>query len=208
MVRATISAWKVDAVAGSEVWTAFAGLAGGKTLLTAIAGQKSLDINDMPLTAHGDLLWNDNAKTGKSFDALAEAIKALAPGAGLAIPAVPALMRHPVHIAIPVALDKPKYGADEYGPTVTIGGAEVSIALDRLSPLTEINRSNAATLQQVFGLLRYDSERWQFQPLVGKAKKKLIGPAAGMSSGLKVSRSGGTLGTLQERASKLLRNKS
>ena len=205
LARATISAWKVDAMAGDEVWTAFADLAGGNTLLAAIAGQKALTIRNMPLTAHGDLLWNGDAELGKGFDPLAVAIEALAPGAGLRIPDTPALMRHPVHIAIPVALDNAAYGGDKRQPTVTIAGAEVPLAIDRLGPPSGIDRATATTLQQVFGLMRYDAERWQFQPLVGRAKKNLVGPGVSMGNGLKVKRAGGTLGILQERASKLLR---
>lgn len=208
IVRATISAWKVDAVASEEVWTAFGRLTGANTLLQAVADRKALTISGMPLTADGDLLWNGKAKLGKAFDPLAVAGEALAAGAGLTIPSVPALMRHPVHIAIPVALDNAKYGAHKRGPTIKIGGADVPVALDRLSPLTSISGSNADKLKQVFGLLRYDTERWQFQPLLGKDKKSFVGVGTSIAKGLKIKRSSSTLGTLQERASKLLRVKS
>lgn len=209
LVRTTISAWKVDAVAGDEIWTAFGKVAGSNELLSAVADRKALTITGMPLTADGDLLWTGQAKLGKAFDPLTVADKALAPGAGMAFPGTPALLRHPVHVAIPVALSPARYSADEHGPCAVIAGSDVSLALPRLSAHTGISRSNADKLQRVFGLLRYDTERWQFQPLLGQDKKKnFVGVGTSIKRGLKISRRSSTLGTLQERASKLLRVKS
>jgi hypothetical protein len=118
---------------------------------------------------------------------------------------------------LPVVLGEPEYGDgpgddadndadnDADGPTVTIAGTPVAIAGDRLGPLAGIAVSDVRTLSQVFGLLRYDSGRWQFQPLVGKHNKRFLGPGAGIAQGLKLNKSSSTLATLQERAGKLLR---
>jgi hypothetical protein len=55
--------------------------------------------------------------------------------------------------------------------------------------------------------LRYDGGAWGFQPLLAKDKKSFFGPGPDMLKGLKLKRTASTLGTLQERAGKLLRAK-
>jgi hypothetical protein len=100
LVRASVSAPKPDTVVGAGVWQL---LRPHMSLLAAAAEGRSMDLADMPLTAEGDLLWDDAlARTGEPADAFATARVAL-PAARAA--ATAPLDRHPARLAVPVFLE-------------------------------------------------------------------------------------------------------
>ena len=207
VVRTTVSTWKVDAVVGDEVWLAFADVPGGRELLGAIAERKTLTVKNAHLRQSGDLVLDGSVKLGKGFDSMATALSALAPGAQLAVPGLPPLQRHPAFLAVPVALDGVDLGGGKDAPTIAVGETQVRLATERVSPLAAMELSSLKKCRQLFGLLRYDGGGWALQPLRGQHAKGVVGPGASMTRGLKAKKSSSTLGTLQERASKLLRGK-
>ncbi|WP_428265504.1 hypothetical protein [Haliangium sp.] len=208
LVRATVTAWKVDAVAGDEVWTALEHGAG--PLLSALAEHKLLAIQDMTLLDSGDLVWGTAAKLGKAFDPMDAALAAFSSGAGVPIPLLPARDRHPVQLALPVAGAGGKLTERAGVPTLELAGATLPLA--PTSPLLGLGPAELAKADQVFGLLRFDAGRWRLAPLLakgkaqGKAQPGLIGPGASIARARKISKSARTLAILQERAGKLLRS--
>lgn len=206
IVRTTISAWTVDAVTGDEIWTAFSGLESGRELLTAIAERKALHIKNMPRYDTGDLAWTGSASVmGKPYDPVARAVEVLGEGTDLMLPTSFALERHPVQLAVPVALTQVKCASTGKRETIEIAGARIPIAWERVSPRAEFGIKALSKCKRAFGLLRYDGGEWRFQPLAGKPDKGFMGPGASIARGLKIKKKSGTLGILQERASKLLR---
>lgn len=70
-VKMTMSAYKVDAITGDEIWLLFPE---ANLLLQAFCENKALSIQDMPLLATGDLLWDSSkAKLSNSFDLMSKA---------------------------------------------------------------------------------------------------------------------------------------
>lgn len=110
LVRASVSAPKPDTVVGAGVWQL---LRPHMSLLAAAAEGRSMDLADMPLTAEGDLLWDDaRARDGGPADAFATARVAL-PAARAA--ATAPLDRHPARLAVPVFLEGYAARRDEAG---------------------------------------------------------------------------------------------
>jgi hypothetical protein len=207
MVRATLSAWKVDAIAGDEIWTALLSVPGGRELLRALAESKAINLDGATLSAGGELALTGKLALGSAFDPMDTALGALAPGAKLAVPTPPPLDRHPAYLAIPVVIDQAEYSDGKQTQSVAVAGAPVPLAWARVSPLAGMDPAELRRYKQLFGLLRYDGGSWSVQPLLAQSGKKQLGPAAGIARGLKLKRSATALGTLQERASKLLRAK-
>lgn len=196
VVRATISAYKVDVIQGAEMWSLLATSA--RQLLTALGKRLPLKIKDMQLLSSGDLVWNDkNAQPGGASDVMAEAAKWLAPGAtGVVLPSLAPGDRHPAQIAEPVFLE---------------GSRGLDIDAERLGGVTDFGADEAARSQKMVGLLRFDGGRWAVQPLaftpLGKRDVLMAGSngaTQGVGGG---SGRDGALGTLRERAGKLLRAK-
>lgn len=189
LVRATVTSWKVDAVAGDEVWALL--LAQAPELIGAIADRKTLAVKEMELASTGDLRWTGSAKPGKSFDPIELATAALE--RGLTIPSVLPYDRHPVQLALPVVFDA-------RAPALPIATQRIS-ALSGLTALASADRA--------FGLLRFDAGAWQLQPLIARAQVKgkpsYLGPQDSINAAKKIKKNASTLGVLQERASKLLR---
>jgi hypothetical protein len=201
----TLSAWKVDAVAGDESFTVFETLPGGAELLAALAERKALAISGMELLATGELCWTGTATVKAAFDPMQAALEALAPGAGCVIPGVLPRDRHTVQLAVPVALPEVALASEGDRPCIEIEGALLPLAVSRMSPLMGLSLAAMRGLSQVFGLLRFDSGEWSFQPLLGKGRKGYAGPGDSIGRALKIKKSARTLSTLQERAGKLLR---
>lgn len=206
LVRTTVSAWKVDAVAGDEIWTALLDVAG--PLLAALSERKTLTCTDMILLATGDLVWDSaKAKLGSAFDPVDAAAGALAAGAGLRVPLPAPLDRHPVQLAVPVALAEAVFTSEGGRLGVELGGAVIPLALSRTSPRTGLDFTQLRRAKALFGLLRYDSGELWLQPLVAKgggAKPVYFGPSDSIDRGRVIGKKG-VLPVLQERASKLLR---
>jgi len=79
LARMTLNSYKVDVVAGADLWTAIDEVY--SPAITALASQKVLQIKDMELRATGDLIFNGKATVGASFDMMALAKKHFEPGA-------------------------------------------------------------------------------------------------------------------------------
>ncbi|WP_432981094.1 hypothetical protein [Dactylosporangium sp. CA-233914] len=192
LVRASISAAKVDTIVGPAIWRL---LAGHPMLLTALAEHRVLELTDMPLLAGGDLIWRDaQAKPGDAADPFTTARVHLGPALA---PATPPLERHPARIAEPVLVEDL---------------AAVAIDATRLpacGPLTpEVLKGATACI----GLLRWDDGAWTVQPLgvLATVKKKPVGVhtgdwALGPSDAKLAKSAGEAVEVLRERAGRLLR---
>ncbi|MFY1635060.1 hypothetical protein ACN27F_17595 [Solwaraspora sp. WMMB335] len=212
LVRASVSAAKVDTIVGPVVWQL---LSGHQTLLAALAGRLSLELTEMPLRPSGDLLWRDaQARVGEPADPFATARVQLA---GVLAPAAPPLDRHPVTIAEPVLVEGyPTAAGDGVGGLVfDVDGSPLPVATDRLPGCGPLTVELAARSSACVGLLRWDAGRWSLQPLGVQAtvKRKTVdvhtGDWAQGPTDPKVAkaltRSGDPIGVLRERAGRLLR---
>jgi hypothetical protein len=210
VVRVTISAFKVSVISGADMWSCFPEET--HDVLEGISEHLSFKVDGMTLLPTGDLLWDGKAKAGKKADFLKLAAERLAPGAkdAPAAPTAEPLDRHPVQIAEPVYLAEYKATA---GDTVTLDlgdGVALPAAVNRLSKAAELKPDHVAQSKAMLGLLRFDSGRWEVQPLavvLNNKKEEVIftGSSAYASLSGKPAK---TLSILKERASKLLRVKS
>ncbi|WP_405138690.1 hypothetical protein [Nocardia sp. NBC_01388] len=205
-VRVSVAAAKVDTIAGPAVWQL---LGAHRQLLTALAEHRALELTDMPLTATGDMLWDDDrAKAGEAADPFVTATVQL-PRAQA--PAVAPLDRDPVHIAVPVLLEGYRFrdGALE------LDGQRLRVELDALpsaGPLTPAGVTGSSTM---IGLLRWDASGWSMRPLAVQRKVKTVltafhnGDWALGPTDPKVAKaqakSGDAVAVLRERAGRLLR---
>ncbi|EYF08764.1 hypothetical protein [Chondromyces apiculatus] len=208
LVRATISAFKVDVIQGEELGPLLADA--GATLLDGLAQSKALQLSDMALTATGDLLWSDKAaKLGAAFDPLAEAAEVLK-AAPAARPSLAAADRHPALLEELVYLAGYKVGGKEEALTITVDGATLPLDHDRFPETDDLALIEVKACSEMVALLRFDADRWTLQPLLvgggAKKKPKFIGASLGGGKGKKSKL--GALSTLKERSSKLLRKKS
>jgi hypothetical protein len=208
LVRASVSAAKVDTIVGRVVWKLFA----QHTMLTqALAKRVSLALTDMPLLPNGDLIWHDDkARPGAPADPFTTAKMMLSAAVA---PATPPLQRHPIGIAEPVLLE---YYTVEDDRLHRDGGPEEGVALEfgRLpasGPMTpDLVRKSSACI----GLLRWDGGRWSVQPLAVRVESKkgeveyhngdwaLGHPDPKV---VKADAKDDLIGTLRERAGRLLR---
>lgn len=216
LVRASVSAYKVDVLTGTEVWGLFK--APARTLLTGIAKRSTLKLQGMPLLSTGDLAWDDKrAEVGGAVDAAAEAAKWLTPGAASAAirPSYAAADRHPALIAEPVFLEgyravSRSASAGGAAELTLASGATLPVAAERSADTVDFSNDDVGKSQKLVGLLRFDAGRWALQPLAlvlaGKSPQVLSAGQKGAAAAAGGDSS--TLGTLRERASKLLRKKS
>lgn len=166
LVRASVSAAKVDTIVGRAVWK----LLSPHVMLTqALAKRVSLVLTDMPLLPSGDLVWNDEkAKPGEPADPFTTAKTMLSAATA---PAVPPLQRHPAGIAEPVLLE---FYTVEDDRLHRDGGPEngVALAFGRLpssGPVTaELVRKSSACV----ALLRWDGGAWSVQPIAVRVESK------------------------------------
>ncbi len=178
-------------------------------LLTALAERRALELTDMPLTATGDLLWDDDrAKAGEFTDPFVTATVQLAQAQA---PAVAPLDRHPVHIGGPVLLDGYRFRDG----TMELDGQRIRAELDALpssGPLTAAGVGGSAAM---IGLLRWDAGDWSVRPLAVRRKVKGVltdfhnGDWALGPTDPKIAKahakSGDAVAVLRERAGRLLR---
>ncbi|WP_372492145.1 hypothetical protein [Kineosporia corallincola] len=204
LVRTTVTAAKVDTITGPSVWRM---LTGFPVLLGALAGQQSLELAGMPLTAAGDLLWNESlAEAGEAADPFVTARVRLG---GAAAPVVAPLDRHPALITEPVLLEGYKATAEG----LDLGGTVVAVdPLPAAGPLTPaLVKASTACI----GLLRHDAGRWSVRPLAVQAtvRKKpvsvhtgdwALGPTEARAAKAEAT-AGAAVEVLRERAGRLLR---
>jgi len=194
LVRASVSASKVDVIQGAELGGLFAEVA--PNLVGALASGQALTLGKLPLLASGDLIWEDaSTKLGAKAGALVEAAKALASAPALR-PCLAPADRHPALIDELVFVP----GSE------CVGGPPLPI--ERIPTTEDLGLADLAGSKGFVALLRFDGGAWGLQPLAidkGKPPPRMVG--AGLAAGAKGSRSS-SLAILKERAGKLLRKKS
>lgn len=180
LVRITLSTWRVDAIAGPEIFTRLAPIA--PELVAALASPVRLRITGATALGSGDLLWDGAVET------LTGAVQPHAIDlAGAAITAPPPRDRHAVQLAVPLV------GAPPEG---------IRLAFDRTSPFAGLVEGDDRGALGFVGLLRYD-DGFYVQPLAFVTKKELRGPAKGILDSAKLKDRAAAV--LEERAGRLLR---
>ncbi|MGX1315764.1 hypothetical protein RKD24_005883 [Streptomyces calvus] len=210
LVRASVSAPKPDTVVGAGLWQL---LRPHMSLLAAVGEGRAVELDAMPVTADGDLVWDDTrARTGEPAEVFTTARVAL-PTASAA--ATAPLDRHPARIAVPVLLEGYTVEEDEDGTAFRVAGQRLAVDTDRApaaGPLTaEVVASSVACL----ALLRWDAGEFLLQPLAVErtVRKKPVAVHAGAWAGGTTDKAGvraekaatDAVKVLRERAGRLLR---
>jgi hypothetical protein len=210
LVRASVSSPKTDTIVGAGAWQL---LRPRLSLLAAVSESRSMDLTGMPLTAGGDLIWNDDqARPGEPADSFTTARVVLSTAAGSA--AAP-LDRHPAGIAVPVFLEGYTVWKDEETLTFVIAGHPLVVDTGRTPAAGPLTPAAVAKSGACIGLLRWDAGAFTLQPLAVETtvKKKAVtvhggGWAGGTTdkAGLKAEKAAAdATSVLRERAGRLLR---
>ncbi|MGW5089023.1 hypothetical protein [Streptomyces coelicoflavus] len=228
LVRASVSAPKPDTVVGAGLWQV---LRPHMSLLAAVGEGRAVDIDAMPLTAEGDLLWDDaRARAGEPADVFTTARVALPAAAAFA---VSPLDRHPVRIAVPVLVEGygvEGYGVEGYGVegdgvedardvaggvVLDVAGCRLRVDTDRVPAAGPLTPQAVASSGAFLGLLRWDAGEFLLQPLAVErtVRKKPVALHAGAWAGGTSDKAGAraekaatdAVVVLRERAGKLLR---
>ncbi|OKH94674.1 hypothetical protein AB852_10690 [Streptomyces uncialis] len=210
LVRASVSVPKPDTVVGAGLWQL---LRPHMPLLAAVRDGRSMDLDAMPVTAEGDLIWSDeHARTGEPADALTTARVAL-PAATDA--ATAPLDRHPARIAVPVFLEGCAVQEDGDAMTFTVAGQPLTVDIDRVPTAGPLTPEAVAASRACVGLLRWDAGAFRVQPLAVETivrKKPVVIHAGGWAAGT-TDKAGAraekaatdAVTVLRERAGRLLR---
>ncbi|MFM9372258.1 hypothetical protein [Streptomyces sp. Da 82-17] len=210
LVRASVSVPKPDTVVGAGLWQL---LRPHMSLLAALGEGRSMDLTDMPVTADGDLLWDDaQARPGEPADPFATARVAL-PTATDA-PTAP-LDRHPARLAVPVFLEGYAARPDDDGTTFDLAGQPLYVDGDRIPTASPLTPEAVAKSGACIGLLRWNAGRFELQPLAVEStvRKKTVALHAGAWAGGTTDKTGAkgekaatdAVKVLRERAGRLLR---
>lgn len=210
LVRASVSAPKPDTVVGAGLWQL---LRPHMSLLAAVSEGRSMDLTGMPVTAEGDLLWNDaHAQAGEPADAFATARVALPTAAD---PAVAPLDRHPARIAVPVFLEGYAAATDDGAVTFTAAGQTLAVDTDRVPAAGPLTPEAIAASGACIALLRWDDGAYRVQPLAVETtvRKRAVIVHAGAWAGGTTDKNGvkaekaatDAVDVLRERAGRLLR---
>lgn len=210
LVRASVSAPKPDSVVGAGLWQL---LRPHLSLLAAVSEGRAMELDAMPVTAEGDLLWDDaRARRGEPAEVFTTARVALPSAA--ASPTAP-LDRHPARIAVPVLLEG--YGVEEGedGPAFLVAGERLAVDVDRVPAAGPLTPEVVAGSGACVGLLRWDAGAFVLQPLAVErtVRKKAVAVHAGAWAGGTSDKAGvraekaatDTVTVLRERAGRLLR---
>ncbi|MET8982462.1 hypothetical protein ABZX85_43475 [Streptomyces sp. NPDC004539] len=210
LVRASVSAPKPDTVVGAGVWQL---LRPHMTLLAALGEGRSTELDGMPVTAEGDLLWDDaHAHAGEPADAFTTARVALP--TALTAPTAP-LDRHPARLAVPVLLEGYTVRQDGDGVEFVLAGQPLAVDTDRIPAASPLTPDAVAASGACVGLLRWDGGRFTVQPLAVETvvRKKAVALHAGAWAGGTADKAGvkaekaatDAVAVLRERAGRLLR---
>ncbi|MFE5257727.1 hypothetical protein [Streptomyces coelicoflavus] len=218
LVRASVSAPKPDTVVGAGLWQV---LRPHMSLLAAVGEGRAVDLDAMPLTAEGDLLWDDaRARAGEPADVFTTARVALPAAAAFA---VSPLDRHPARIAVPVLVEG--YGVEGQGVedaqdgaggvVLDVAGCRLRVDTDRVPAAGPLTPQAVASSGACLGLLRWDAGEFLLQPLAVErtVRKKPVAVHAGAWAGGTSDKAGArgekaateAVVVLRERAGKLLR---
>ncbi|WP_241832661.1 hypothetical protein [Amycolatopsis sp. CB00013] len=209
LVRANVTVPKPDTIIGAGIWQL---LRPHLSLLTAISEGRSMDLTGMPVTAEGDLLWQDeHARLGEPADAFSTA-RVVLPKA--VTPMVAPLDRHPVRIAVPVFLEGYDVEGDEDDVTFTFAGNRLFVETDRIPAAGPLTPKAVASSSACLGLIRWDGG-FRLQPLAVETtvRKKTTAVHAGAWAGGTTDKAGvkaekgatDAAAVLRERAGRLLR---
>ncbi|MFH8886059.1 hypothetical protein [Streptomyces californicus] len=210
LVRASVSAPKPDTVVGAGLWQL---LRPRMSLLGAVGEGRSAEVEAMPVTAEGDLLWDDAlARTGEPADAFATARVMLSAATAAR---VEPLDRHPVRIAVPVLLEGYAAREGEDGLAFEVAGRLLAVDTDRMPAAGPLTPEAVAASHACVGLLRWDAGEFLLQPLAVETsvRKKTVAVHAGAWAGGTTDKAGvraekaatDAVAVLRERAGRLLR---
>ncbi|HSH05570.1 MAG TPA: hypothetical protein VLL52_23845 [Anaerolineae bacterium] len=204
----TITTYRVDAIQQDDIWLLFNHT---PNLFNAWHQQKTLQLDAIPATPTGQLLWQDNQTTlGPTYDLIPTAHQWFAPQTDHqpAPLTIPATHRHPLQLAVPLYLTD--YTIDTIDDHFFLQFQPDSPPLP-IFPHTFIADLTPKMLlnsRELFGLLRYDNGRFLYHPLTlasPSGKLTRIGDQAATIIAKPPRNNSVTI--LQERASKLLRPK-
>ncbi|OCC12576.1 hypothetical protein [Streptomyces sp. PTY087I2] len=210
LVRAGVSAPKPDTVVGAGLWQL---LRPRMSLLGAVSEGRSMELDAMPVTAEGDLVWDDErARAGEPADPFATARVRLS--AATAAHVAP-LDRHPVRIAVPVLLEGYATHSEEGRLGFGLAGQPLAVDTDRMPAAGPLTPEAVAASHACVGLLRWDAGEFVLQPLAVETtvRKKTVAVHAGAWAGGTTDKAGvraekaatDAVAVLRERAGRLLR---
>ncbi|WP_424866909.1 hypothetical protein [Streptomyces sp. SAI-229] len=210
LVRASVSAPKPDTVVGAGLWQL---LRPHLSLLAAVSEGRAMELDAMPVTGEGDLLWDDaRARAGEPAETFATARVAL-PVAAAFVTAP--LDRHPARIAVPVLLEGYTVEEDEGGMAFRFADGLLAVDTDRVPAAGPLTPEVVASSGACVGLLRWDAGEFLLQPLAVErtVRKKSVAVHAGAWAGGTADKAGvraekaatDAVKVLRERAGKLLR---
>ncbi|WTB87631.1 hypothetical protein OIE99_04940 [Streptomyces cellulosae] len=210
LVRASVSAPKPDTVVGAGLWQL---LRPRMSLLAAVSEGRAMELDAMPVTAEGDLLWDDaRATLGEPAEPFTTARVALPTAA--AAPVMP-VDRHSARIAVPVLLEG--YAVEAEGEEVAfrVAGERLIVAAGRVPAAGPLTAEAVASSSACLGLLRWDAGEFLVQPLAVErtVRKKAVAVHAGAWAGGTADKAGvraekaatDAVTVLRERAGRLLR---
>ncbi|MFG2508711.1 hypothetical protein ACGFOW_24790 [Streptomyces rubiginosohelvolus] len=210
LVRAGVSAPKPDTVVGAGLWQL---LRPRMSLLGAVSEGRSMELDAMPVTAEGDLLWDDErARAGEPADPFATArVRLCAATAARVAP----LDRHPVRIAVPVLLEGYAARSEEGRLAFDLAGQLLAVDTDRIPAAGPLTPEAVAASHACVGLLRWDAGEFILQPLAVETtvRKKTVAVHSGAWAGGTTDKTGvraekaatDAVAVLRERAGRLLR---
>ncbi|MEV8592815.1 hypothetical protein [Streptomyces sp. NPDC052012] len=211
LVRASASVPKPDTVVGAGLWQL---LRPHLSLLAGVSEGRAMELDAMPVTAEGDLIWDDaRARRGESTDVFATARVALPTAA--AAPVAP-LDRHPARIAVPVLLEGYTVEKGEDGSVAfQVAGQRLAVDTDRVPAAGPLTPEVVASSGACIALLRWDAGEFLVQPLAVErtVRKKAVVVHAGAWAGGTTDKAGvraekaatDAVTVLRERAGRLLR---
>ncbi|NEB51588.1 hypothetical protein G3I48_04620, partial [Streptomyces griseus] len=210
LVRAGVAAPKPDTVVGAGLWQL---LRPRMSLLGAVSEGRSMELDAMPVTAEGDLLWDDGrARPGEPADAFATARVMLSTAVAAR---VAPMDRHPVRIAVPVLLEGYTARSEDDRLVFDLPGRSLAVDTDRAPAAGPLTPEAVAASHSCVGLLRWDAGEFLLQPLAVEAtvRKKAVAAHAGAWAGGTTDKAGvraekaatDAVTVLRERAGRLLR---
>ncbi|MFC4501654.1 MULTISPECIES: hypothetical protein [Streptomyces] len=210
LVRASVSVPKPDTVVAAGVWQL---LRPRLSLLAALGEGRAMELDAMPLTDAGDLIWDDErARTGEPADPFATARVALP--TATAAPTAP-LDRHPARLAEPVFLEGYETRKDGDTLTLLLAGRALPVDTDRIPVASPLTPEAVAASGACVGLLRWDAGEFRLQPLAVETtvRKRTVALHAGAWAGGTTDKNGvkaekaatDAVTVLRERAGRLLR---
>jgi hypothetical protein len=210
LVRASVSAPKPDTVVGAGLWQL---LRPRMSLLAAVSEGRAMELDAMPVTAEGDLVWDDaRARAGEPAEVFTTARVALPTAA--AFPVAP-LDRHPARMAVPVLVEGYAVEEGEDGTALVVAGHRLAVDAGRVPAAGPLTPEAVAASGACVGLLRWDAGEFLLQPLAVErtVRKKAVAVHAGAWAGGTADKAGvraekaatDAVAVLRERAGKLLR---